>query len=108
MTIICKIQNPQGVTLEADKTPFQYNTTGDLIDREFVDQSAQIDPLGTVEISPGKNTLKIAFGLIFSYEQLSVNNLFPCTITIEPGIYETSVLLQEIEDQLNSLRVSTF
>ena len=105
MTIICKIQNPQGVTLEADKTPYQYSTTGDLIDRIFVDQSGQIDPLGTVEIEPGKNTLEIAFGLIFSYQQLSVDNLFPCTITIPPGVYETSHLLREIEDQLNSLRV---
>jgi len=105
MTILCKIQNPRGVTLEAEKTDFQYTTTGRPLVRKFTDQSTQISELDSLTILEGKNTMHIAFGLVYSYQSLSVNNVFPLEIRIEPGKYEVSTLLKSIENQLNSSRV---
>ena len=106
MTISATLTNPAGVRVRATRTPYQYQTDGTTVERQMALLSdTPIERLNTVEVRAGKNTLAFGAALVPFATLISENNLFPCTVTITPGTYETSDLLRLIEEQLNSSRV---
>ena len=105
-------------TAYADSLPsklgfeFDTNDTSDsaLLGRsDFIATGTQpISPVNYVDIVGGVNdTIRTGVALTVG-GGVALENLFDATVTIPAGRYETSILLKEIEDQLNSKRVYDF